>query len=119
MRLVKWLAITTAAAAVSLAGGAAEQGGEAPVCGGELPPPLAVPAEYELAFALDADGVQVHACGRGAGSYAWALKGPEAALTEGGRAAGTHYAGPTWESTDGSKVSGAKLEAATPRPVVR
>ncbi len=31
-----------------------------------------------------------------------------------GPAAGAHYAGPTWESTDGSRVVGAKLEAATP-----
>jgi hypothetical protein len=116
MRLVNWLIITASAAAVSLVGGAAGQGGGTPACG-EMPPPLAVPPGNELAFALEADGVQVYACARGAGSYSWAFRAPEAALTEaGGRAAGTHYAGPTWESTDGSKVMGAKLEAATPDP---
>ncbi|HEU4385555.1 MAG TPA: DUF3455 domain-containing protein [Anaeromyxobacteraceae bacterium] len=115
MRLVNWVIITASAAAVSLATSAAEQGGEPPACGGDMPPPLAVPTGNELAFALEADGVQVYTCARGAGSYAWAFKAPEAALTEaGGRAAGTHYAGPTWESIDGSKVRGAKLEAATP-----
>jgi len=115
MRLVNWLIITASAAAVSLAGGAAAKGGETPTRGRELPPPLAVPPGNELAFALEADGVQVYACAAGATSYSWAFKAPEASLTEaGGRAAGTHYAGPTWESTDGSKVVGAKLEAATP-----
>jgi hypothetical protein len=114
MRLVNWLLIAASAAAVSLAGGAAEQGGEAAPCGGELPPPLAVPPENDLAFALEAEGVQVYACAPSAASFSWAFQAPQATLTEGGgRAAGTHYAGPTWESTDGSKVVGAKV-AATP-----
>ena len=117
MRLVNWLVITASAAAVSMAGGAAEQGGETPPCGGELPRPLAVPPENDLAFALEAEGVQVYACAPSAASFSWAFQAPEATLTEaGGRAAGTHYAGPSWESTDGSKVVGAKLEAATPDP---
>ncbi len=115
MRFVNQLIITVSAAAMSLEGGAAEPGGDPPACGVELPPSLAVPPGTDLAFALEAEGVQVYACARGPGSYSWVFKAPEAALTEAsGRAAGTHSAGPTWQSTDGSKVTGAKLEAATP-----
>jgi hypothetical protein len=117
MRLVNWLVITVSAAAVSLAGGAAAQGSETPACGGEVPSLLAVPPENDLAFALEAEGVQVYACSTSGTSLSWVFQAPQAALTEaGGRAAGTHYAGPTWESADGSKVVGAKLEAATPDP---
>jgi len=113
MRIV--LSIIAALAAFSLVG-AAEKPARAPdPCGGESPPALAVPAGNDLAFALEAEGVQVYACAASAASFAWTFQAPEAKLSEaGGPAAGTHYAGPTWESADGSKVVGAKLEAATP-----
>lgn len=66
-----------------------------------------------------ARGTQNYECqptGRDSGdAYAWKLLGPEAELTgEGGKHLGRHYAGPTWESEDGSKVVGevkAKAEA--------
>ena len=39
--------------------------------------------------------------------YEWTFKGPEADLFDPqGQKAGRHYAGPTWELTDGSKVVG-------------
>jgi hypothetical protein len=42
-----------------------------------------------------------------AGRYEWTLKAPEADLfDETGRKVGKHYAGPTWEALDGSKVVG-------------
>ena len=107
-----------AASAVSLSLGsaaAAEPGpGDSP-CGEAPPPPLAVPAGNALAFSLEAEGVQIYACTANGASFGWALRAPEAKLSEAsGRAAGTHYAGPTWESIDGSKVVGAKLQAASP-----
>ena len=41
------------------------------------------------------------------GRFEWTLKAPEADLFDrAGRKIGTHYAGPTWESGDGSKVVG-------------
>jgi Protein of unknown function (DUF3455) len=40
-------------------------------------------------------------------TYAWKLVGPDADLSdETGKSVGHHYVGPTWESTDGSKVVG-------------
>lgn len=116
MRFVNLSLIAAAAAFLSIQSAAAEPG-PAPRCDGEVPPPLAVPRGNQLAFALEAEGVQVYACAANGASFGWAFQGPEAKLSEAnGPAAGTHYSGPTWESTDGSKVVGAKLEAVTPDP---
>jgi hypothetical protein len=56
-----------------------------------------------------AEGVQMYECQAGdAGAYAWKLVGPKAELKDAdGKIVARHYAGPTWESTDGSKVVGA------------
>ena len=111
---ILWLMAVLPAAA-SLAGGAAEVGREAPASSEATPASVAVPAGNDLAFALAAEGVQLYACTANAGSFAWAFQAPEATLSEaGGGAAGKHYAGPTWEASDGSRVVGAKVEAATP-----
>jgi hypothetical protein len=115
MRFVSLSFIAASAASLSLGSAAAEPSRGNSPCDGELPPPLAVPAGNDLAFALEAEGAQVYACTASAASFGWAFQAPEARLSEAsGPAAGTHYAGPTWESTDGSRVVGAKLEAATP-----
>ena len=57
-----------------------------------------------------AKGVQVYVCKAkegAAGAYEWTLKAPDAELfDEKGQKIGKHYGGPTWESTDGSKVVG-------------
>jgi hypothetical protein len=86
-------------------------------CSGKLPAALAAPAGHELAFEFSAEGAQIYVCGGAAGAYAWAFQAPEAKLVDSrGQPAGTHYAGPTWEGVDGSKVVGAKVESATPDP---
>jgi Protein of unknown function (DUF3455) len=79
-------------------------------------PALAVPAGNELAFHLDAVGVQIYSCNATATGFGWVFVAPEATLYREGHAVGKHYAGPTWEYKDGSKVIGAKLAAATPDP---
>lgn len=55
-----------------------------------------------------ADGVQIYECAaKSGGGYEWAFKSPEAALADrAGKSIGKHYGGPTWESNDGSKVTG-------------
>jgi hypothetical protein len=78
-----------------------------------------VPAGQRLVSTALAKGVQVYTCAdAGAGAFAWKLKAPDAELLDaGGKVIGKHYAGPTWESTDGSKVVGevvAKAEAPSP-----
>ncbi len=74
------------------------------------------PTQYAYLEAL-ASGVQIHECAtKAGGGYEWAFKAPEATLTDrSGRPLGKHYAGPTWESDDGSKVAG-EVKARDPGP---
>ncbi len=117
-------AVVLASLGAVVAGGVmwavAADAGPASACAADVPAKLAAPDGQELAFELRAEGVQVYACAPPAGSSgapAWTLQAPEATLTDaGGRRAGTHRAGPTWEAADGSLVVGAKVEAASPDP---
>lgn len=78
------------------------------------PPPVAdaikVPLGYKLKFSARGQGFQVYQCGPDKVDpkvYAWTLSGPQADLLDAqGNKIGTHYAGPTWESKDGSKIVG-------------
>jgi hypothetical protein len=74
------------------------------------PGPLRVPANQTLIKELHATGVQIYECQpakNDPSQFEWAFKGPAAnLLTKSGRNAGKHYAGPTWEATDGSRVVG-------------
>jgi hypothetical protein len=73
---------------------------------------LQVPAGHSRAFAARGEGVQIYTWS--AASSSWVFQSPSAVLFEDGRrVVGIHYAGPTWQSTDGSKVVGSKLTAAT------
>lgn len=115
MRFLR-LSLVAASAACLWTSSASAEPGPAPRCEREVPAQLAVPGGNQLAFALEAEGVQVYACTANGAAFGWAFQAPEATLSEAKRAAGTHYAGPTWEATDGSKVVGAKLEGVTRDP---
>jgi hypothetical protein len=66
-----------------------------------VPANLQAPADERLALETAATGVQIYECRAGQ----WTFKAPEADLFDRkGNKIGTHYAGPTWESNDGSKV---------------
>ena len=85
----------------------------------DVPPTLAAPASQTLARELHARGVQVYVCAPvavGNERHAWRLQGPDAELRDAAaRRVGVHYAGPTWESLDGSAVVAravAKVESA-------
>jgi hypothetical protein len=71
---------------------------------------LKVPPNDTLAFAATAKGVQVYECRANkdnANHYEWILKAPEADLFDArGKKIGHHFGGPSWASTDGSKVTG-------------
>ena len=75
-----------------------------------VPGPLRVPADQALIKQLHATGVQIYACQAAKNDpsqFEWVFKAPEANLaTKAGRIVGKHYAGPTWESNDGSRVVG-------------
>ena len=77
--------------------------------GPAIPDSLKVPANQEMVLEAHAVGYQVYSCTakKDASGYEWTLKGPEADLFDGaGKKIGKHYAGPTWESVDGSVVVG-------------
>lgn len=83
-------------------------------CAPSVPPGLAVPAGNRVAFDLDARGVQIYRCDGSGAAPAWVFQAPEAELFKpSGASAGTHYAGPTWELVDGSKVVGTRLAGAS------
>src|SRR6476660_6548289 len=75
-----------------------------------VPDNLKVPATHSLLLATPAVGVQIYLCSAAKtdpARFEWVFKAPEADLfDEAGRKIGKHYAGPTWESNDGSKVAG-------------
>jgi hypothetical protein len=83
---------------------------------GTVPEKLQAPRQNVLHYKSLAAGVQVYACKPTPGNpelFEWTLKAPVAMLwNEDGEQVGTHYAGPTWESTDGSKVVGMVVERA-------
>src|SRR5436305_7467442 len=92
---------------VAPAGAHAGNDNPAPDLGGC--PKLQVPAGNEVAFHVYAEGLQIY---RWDGT-SWAFVAPVALLfadPAGTDAVGFHFAGPTWESIDGSKVAGMEIE---------
>lgn len=78
---------------------------------------LAVPAGHDVAYKVYAVGVQVY---RWNGT-SWGFVGPEATLSASSNfrgVVGSHYGGPTWESTSGSLVASSATTAipCTPDP---
>jgi Protein of unknown function (DUF3455) len=75
----------------------------------DVPKNLQVPSGQELLFKMAAQGVQIYECKAktdDANQFEWTLKAPDAVLLSEGKTSGKHYAGPTWEGDDGSKVVG-------------
>ena len=81
-----------------------------------MPDKLTPRANESLAMIVPAKGVQIYECRAKkdqAGTYEWAFVAPEADLFDTtGKKIGRHYAGPHWESTDGSKIAGTVKERA-------
>jgi hypothetical protein len=80
-----------------------------------VPAALAVPAAAKVAAHFHAIGAQVYECAAtpDTTSYGWTLTKPDATLYDRkGLPAGTHGAGPTWTSKDGSSVIGKKVAQA-------
>jgi hypothetical protein len=65
---------------------------------------------HVLTLEAKGTGVQIYTCTISAADptkFEWHFKAPEADLTDSrGKTIGKHYAGPTWEANDGSKVIG-------------
>src|ERR1017187_9374354 len=72
--------------------------------------PLRVPGSQILIREVQASGVQIYECQASKDDpvrFEWTFKAPQAELRDrAGNIFGRHYAGPTWEAYDGSKVVG-------------
>ena len=83
------------------------------------PEAIQVPAGAQPVLKVHAKGAQVYVCGPKKDApkeYEWSLKAPDAELFDAeGKSVGKHFAGPTWQANDGSKVVGAlKAKADAP-----
>ena len=88
----------------------------APVDAQEVPPQLRPPANEQLLLRVHAKGDQVYICKGDAAQFNWTLKAPDAQLFDhDGKLFGKHFAGPSWEAVDGSRVTG-KAIANAPSP---
>ncbi len=86
-------------------------------CPASTPAALAPADDQDLAFVLNATGVQEYTCQATATGFAWSFVAPDADLYlqhEDDTIVGHHFAGPTWEYEDGSFVVGKKAAAAQP-----
>jgi uncharacterized protein DUF3455 len=85
----------------------------------EVPPALRPAADQTVFVEALASGVQIYECAPKADQasvFEWSFRAPEAALVDrAGRSLGKHYAGPTWESIDGSTVVG-EIKSRDPGP---
>jgi Protein of unknown function (DUF3455) len=70
----------------------------------QVPAAVAVAGATALAT-YQGVGAQVYECKAGSdGKLGWTFREPIATLILDGKTAGRHYAGPTWENVDGSKI---------------
>ncbi len=98
-RTIRLSALTIAAAGLCASGAMAQ----APA---QVPAAVALPGATSVAT-FQGVGAQVYECKAGSdGKLAWVFREPIAALIQNGKTVGRHYAGPTWEDVDGSKIVG-------------
>jgi hypothetical protein len=72
----------------------------------QVPDAIAAPGEI-LVTTIHAEGAQIYECkADSAGKTVWQFREPVATLLIDGETVGRHYAGPSWELVDGSKVVG-------------
>jgi hypothetical protein len=84
----------------------------------QVPGKLKPPANEAPVVQVHAKGDQIYVCKADGDKYTWTLKAPEAQLFDkNDKAWGKHFAGPSWESNDGSRVTG-KAVANEPSPDV-
>ena len=82
----------------------------------QVPQQLQPPAGEQLVLQLHAKGYQVYTCKEDVAQYNWVLKAPDAQLFDkDGKPFGKHFAGPSWEANDGSRVTGQPI-AIVPSP---
>jgi hypothetical protein len=74
------------------------------------PAQLRPPDGAQLLMHAGAKGDQIYSCKKDDSGYQWILKAPDAQLfDESGKLIGSHFAGPSWQLADNSKVIGKVL----------
>ena len=87
-----------------------------PAVAQDIPAKLVLRKGGTLVGRYAARGVQIYVCHVKGIANEWGFEGPEAELIDArGRLFAKHYAGPTWEAPDGSKIVGKAL-ASEPAP---
>ncbi|MGL9618646.1 DUF3455 domain-containing protein [Bradyrhizobium sp. U531] len=83
--------------------------------------PKEIASEGAVVASLLAEGAQTYDCKAGSdGKLVWTFREPIATLISDGTTVGRHYAGPIWESVDGSAITGkvvASAPGATPNDI--
>jgi hypothetical protein len=70
-----------------------------------VPTEIAVVEGHKVFLVAHAVGVQIHECVPNGSGYRWRFVGPRADLySDSGTLVATHFAGPSWQARDGSKV---------------
>ena len=83
----------------------------------QVPQNLQPPANEQLLLEVHAKGDQIYVCKGDGGQFVWTLKAPEAQLFDkDGKLFGKHFAGPSWEAKDGSRVTGKAVANASVDP---
>jgi hypothetical protein len=97
MTTVRIVSTIAGAAVLGMAGGAVLA---------QTPDAIAARGET-VVLTVHAEGAQVYECKADpAGKLTWQFREPIATLMADGKTVGRHYAGPTWEHVDGSRVQG-------------
>ena len=82
-----------------------------------VPDRIQVPAGNAPYMQAHAIGAQVYACAATADGAKWQFVEPQAILYDDhARLLGIHFAGPTWQTRDGSQVKAAKVDGVTVDP---
>jgi hypothetical protein len=82
----------------------------------QVPQQIQPSPKEQLLLQVHAKGDQIYTCKGDAAQFAWTLKAPDAQLFDSnGKPFGRHFAGPSWEANDGSRVTG-KAIANAPSP---
>ncbi len=86
----------------------------------DVPEAVAAPGET-IVLQVHAEGAQIYECKPDpSGKTLWQFREPIATLLQDGKTVGRHFAGPSWEAIDGSKVTGkvaARAPGATPKDI--
>ena len=70
-----------------------------------------ISAKEQFLLQVHVKGDQVYTCKSDAAQFTWTLKAPDAQLFDkDGKPFGKHFAGPSWEANDGSRVTGKAVD---------